>query len=88
MRSTPFSRLLLPGGVANADQLRMLPAAVEFVRSFFAAGKPVAVICHGPKDIDRRGCGEGTRHHAVAIGDVGLTRHQLHVGCRVRVSNN
>src|SRR4030088_2487955 len=43
-----FGALLLPGGVANPDQLRMLPPAVEFVRSFFDAGKPVAVICHGP----------------------------------------
>jgi protease I len=43
-----FGALLLPGGVANPDQLRMMPAAVEFVRSFFEAGKPVAVICHGP----------------------------------------
>jgi protease I len=43
-----FGALLLPGGVANPDQLRMLPSAVEFVRSFFEAGKPVAVICHGP----------------------------------------
>ena len=40
--------LVLPGGVANPDQLRMLPRAVQFVRDFFDAGKPVAVICHGP----------------------------------------
>ncbi|MBV9215967.1 MAG: type 1 glutamine amidotransferase [Acidobacteria bacterium] len=43
-----FDALLLPGGVANPDQLRMNPEAVEFVRAFFDAGKPVAVICHGP----------------------------------------
>jgi deglycase len=43
-----FDALLLPGGVANPDQLRMLPKAVQFVSEFFAAGKPVAVICHGP----------------------------------------
>jgi protease I len=42
-----FDALLLPGGVANPDQLRMMPAAVDFVRAFFAAGKPVAAICHG-----------------------------------------
>jgi protease I len=35
------------GSLANPDQLRMQPAAVEFVRSFFEAHKPVAVICHG-----------------------------------------
>src|ERR1700733_10937423 len=43
-----FDALLLPGGVANPDQLRTLPKAVAFVREFFAKGKPVAAICHGP----------------------------------------
>jgi protease I len=42
-----FDALLLPGGVANPDQLRMIPKAVAFVREFFDAGKPVAAICHG-----------------------------------------
>jgi protease I len=43
-----YDALLLPGGVGNPDQLRMNPKAVEFARSFFDAGKPVAAICHGP----------------------------------------
>jgi protease I len=43
-----FDALVLPGGVANPDQLRTDPDAVEFVRSFFEAGKPVAAICHAP----------------------------------------
>jgi deglycase len=43
-----FDALLLPGGVANPDQLRTLPKAVTFVRAFFDAGKPVAAICYGP----------------------------------------
>lgn len=43
-----FDALMLPGGVANPDQLRMNPKAVEFVRKFFDAGKPVAAICHAP----------------------------------------
>ena len=47
-READFGALVLPGGVANPDQLRTDPAAVAFVRSFFDAGKPVAVICHGP----------------------------------------
>jgi protease I len=46
-RADEFDALLLPGGVANPDQLRMLPKAVSFVRAFFDAGKPVAAICHG-----------------------------------------
>lgn len=43
-----FDALLLPGGVMNPDQLRMIPEAVSFVKHFFSAGKPVAAICHGP----------------------------------------
>ncbi len=43
-----FDALLLPGGVMNPDKLRTIPAAVQFVRQFFEAGKPVAAICHGP----------------------------------------
>ena len=42
-----FDALLLPGGVANPDQLRIIPSAVAFIRQFFDAGKPVAAICHG-----------------------------------------
>jgi len=47
-RPEDYDGLVLPGGVANPDQLRTKPAAVEFVRAFFDAGKPVGVICHGP----------------------------------------
>jgi len=43
-----YDGLVLPGGVANPDQLRTKEEAVEFVRAFFEAGKPVGVICHGP----------------------------------------
>jgi protease I len=43
-----YDALLLPGGVMNPDKLRMNHQAVEFVRAFFRAGKPVAAICHGP----------------------------------------
>lgn len=43
-----FDALVLPGGVANGDQLRTQPDAVALVRSFFDSGRPVAVICHGP----------------------------------------
>jgi len=43
-----YDALLLPGGVANPDKLRVIPAAVKFVQSFFSASKPIAAICHGP----------------------------------------
>ena len=39
---------MLPGGVANPDQLRTIPKAVQFVKSFFEHEKPVAAICHAP----------------------------------------
>ena len=47
-RAEDFDGLLLPGGVANPDQLRADEAAVKFVRSFFDQHKPVAAICHAP----------------------------------------
>jgi deglycase len=43
-----YDALVLPGGVANPDRLRMDEDAVGFVTGFFEEGKPVAVICHGP----------------------------------------
>ena len=43
-----FAALVLPGGVANPDKLRVVPEAVAFVRAMAAAGKPIAAICHGP----------------------------------------
>ncbi len=43
-----YDALMLPGGVANPDNLRTHPEAVSFVRAFFDAGKPVAAICHAP----------------------------------------
>jgi protease I len=43
-----FDALMLPGGVANPDNLRTNPDAVTFARAFFDAGKPVAAICHAP----------------------------------------
>ncbi|PYC84716.1 protease [Streptomyces tateyamensis] len=43
-----YDALVLPGGVANPDALRLDSSAVDFVRSFFEAGKPVAAICHAP----------------------------------------
>ena len=45
--ASEFDALVLPGGVVNADHLRMDEPAVRFARAFFEAGKPVGVICHG-----------------------------------------
>jgi protease I len=46
--ASEYDGLVLPGGVANPDQLRMDKDAVKFVRDFFEQHKPVGVICHGP----------------------------------------
>jgi protease I len=43
-----YDALVLPGGVANPDALRVDAEAVAFVKHFVAAGKPIAAICHGP----------------------------------------
>ena len=43
-----YDALVLPGGVANPDALRMDEDAVSFVKDFVASGKPVAAICHAP----------------------------------------
>src|SRR5947209_4127636 len=60
-RPDEFDALLLPGGVMNADRLRMQPKAVAFVKHFFDAGKPVAVICHAPWSIIEAGAVRGRR---------------------------
>jgi protease I len=48
VRPSDYDALLLPGGVANPDALRMDSKAVQFVREFMLAERPVAAICHGP----------------------------------------
>jgi protease I len=43
-----YDALMLPGGVANPDNLRTEPDAISFVQDFVNAGKPIAAICHAP----------------------------------------
>jgi deglycase len=47
-KADDYDGVVLPGGVANPDNLRMDKDAVRFLREFFAAGKPVGAICHAP----------------------------------------
>jgi protease I len=56
-----YDALLIPGGVGNPDQLRGDENAVSFVRKFDAAGKPMAVICHGPWVLVESGAVRGKR---------------------------
>jgi protease I len=59
VRAEDYDGLLLPGGVINPDQLRTSEDAVKFIQDFFAAGKPVAAICHGPQSLIEAGVVEG-----------------------------
>lgn len=54
-----YDALLLPGGVANPDQLRTNPCAVQFVKRFVESGKPAGVICHGPWTLIEAGIVKG-----------------------------
>ena len=47
-RAEDYDALILPGGVRNPDQLRTNKAAIDLIRAFANAGKPIAAICHGP----------------------------------------
>ncbi len=56
-----YDGLQLPGGVMNPDKLRLNPQAVDFVKAFFDAGKPVAAICHAPWTLIEAGVVRGRR---------------------------
>ena len=56
-----YDALLLPGGVMNPDRLRRVPQAIQFVRAFGDAGKPIAAICHAPWMLINAGLVRGKR---------------------------
>jgi protease I len=56
-----YEGIVLPGGVINPDQLRLEPKAIDFIRSFAEAGKPIAAICHGPWTLINAEAVEGRR---------------------------
>ncbi|MFC3070929.1 type 1 glutamine amidotransferase domain-containing protein [Phenylobacterium soli] len=56
-----YDAIVLPGGVINPDQLRLEPKAIDFVRSFAQAKKPIAAICHGPWTLINAEAVEGKR---------------------------
>jgi protease I len=60
-RVDDYAGLVLPGGVANPDALRLDRDAVGFVKAFFDAGKPVAAICHAPWVLAEAGVVSGKR---------------------------
>jgi protease I len=59
--ASDYDGLVLPGGVANPDQLRLNKDAVKFVRAFFEQNKPVGVICHGPWMLVETGVAKGRK---------------------------
>lgn len=64
-----YDGLVIPGGVFNADQIRVDKNAQDFTRSFFSGKKPVAVICHGPWIMIEAGVVDGrkmTSYHTLA----------------------
>jgi len=60
-READYDGLMLPGGVMNPDKLRMNEKAVQLVRAFFDAGKPIAAICHAPWLLAEAGVVGGVR---------------------------
>ncbi len=60
-RAAEFDALVLPGGVANPDALRLRADAIAFIADFGAANKPIAAICHGPWTLIDAGIASGRR---------------------------
>lgn len=58
-RAEEFDALLLPGGVANPDRLRLSRTAIGFIREFARQDKPIAAICHGPWTLIDAGIAKG-----------------------------
>ena len=65
-----FDALLLPGGVMNPDTLRIIPAAIAFIKTFVDGGKPIASICHGPWTLIEPGATRGAADDVLAFPEV------------------
>lgn len=61
VEASEFDALMLPGGLANPDELRSNREAIDFVRSFAEEGKPIAAICHAPWLLIEAGLVKGRR---------------------------
>lgn len=60
-RPEDYDALMLPGGVANPDQLRLSEKTIQFIKSFVDAKKPIAAICHGPWTLINAGAVRGRK---------------------------
>ncbi|MFZ5718892.1 MAG: type 1 glutamine amidotransferase domain-containing protein [Pseudomonadota bacterium] len=61
VRAQDYDAIVLPGGVISPDQLRLEPQAIDFIRGFAQASKPIAAICHGPWTLIDAGAVKGRR---------------------------
>jgi protease I len=68
-----YDAIVLPGGVINPDQLRLVPQAIDFIRAFAEAHKPIAAICHGPWTLINAEAVEGKRMTSWPSLEVDLT---------------
>ena len=60
-KADDYDALMLPGGVMNPDRLRLNPEAIEFIKEFVQANKPIAAICHAPWALIEAGAVKGLR---------------------------
>ncbi|MBK0381920.1 type 1 glutamine amidotransferase [Pedobacter sp. SD-b] len=60
-KADDYDGLMIPGGVMNPDKMRASQSYIDFVKEFFAAGKPIASICHGPQLLIETGALKGRR---------------------------
>jgi len=60
-RADDYDALMLPGGVMNPDRLRLKPEAIDFIKEFVRADKPIAAICHAPWTLIDAGAVKGRK---------------------------
>jgi protease I len=73
-----YNALLLPGGVINPDNLRLIPDAIKFIKAIADAGKPIAAICHGPWPLINAGVVKGRKVTSWPSLQVDLTNAGAH----------
>lgn len=61
VRENEYDAIVLPGGQINPDLLRVNPAAIGLIKSFYDAGKTVAAVCHAPWLLVEAGLAKGKR---------------------------
>lgn len=73
-----YNALVLPGGVMNPDNLRLIPRAIKFIKEIADTGKPIAAICHGPWTLINAGVVKGRKVTSWPSLEVDLTNAGAH----------